>query len=114
MTLEEYFNNYYELICNGELDNLAQFYCSNSPLIEANYQQFSGMRQQFKFKLSLQGVELISKQPDLLIVRDSLRFEATIEGNEVVQVSSNVHMMTRDNDEWRIFNSAALPDNKVA
>ena len=114
MTLQEFFDSYYATVSKGDLDELKVFYTTSSPLFETNYQQFSAMRQQFDFSLSVQSIGLLSKQDDLLIARDELRFDAVIEGNEVVQVSTNIHILTRENGEWKIFNSALIPEQKVA
>lgn len=114
MTLKDYFTHYYAVISRGDLDELAEFYVPESPLFQANKQQFEMMRQQFSFELNLNDVRLLAKQETLLIVQDALTFSAEIEGQQQQKTSSNIHTLVKVGDTWRLHNSNPLPETMVA
>ncbi|WP_462173618.1 hypothetical protein [Pseudoalteromonas xiamenensis] len=113
MTLREYFDNYYSVISRGDLADLDAFYFPNSPLGETNKQQFEAMRKQFSFELKLMDVSLLAKQDELLIVRDQLVFEATIEGEARTKRSSNIHTLVKSDENWCVYSSNPLPESMV-
>ena len=113
MTLNKYFSRYYALICDGNLDELESYFCSESPLFNATKQQFETLRKQFDFKFILQDISLIAKQDDLLVVRDKVNFKAEINGQDIDKVSMNLHSFIKESGEWKLHCSTPLPEVTV-
>lgn len=113
MTLNEYFSHYYLLICDGNLDELEQYFCVDSPLFGATKQQFEALRKQYEFKFTLKDISLIAKQDDLIVVRDRLSFQADIDGNYIDKESTNLHSLVKEAGEWKIHCSTPLPQALV-
>ncbi|WP_440054574.1 hypothetical protein ACSLBF_17260 [Pseudoalteromonas sp. T1lg65] len=109
MTLREYFEEYYRILSQDDLEKLDVFFCTDSPLLQSTKQQFSAMRQQYELTLTLLEVSVLSKQDDVLIVRDGLKFciESNDKKNEYT--STNIHTFVNEDNSWKIHNSAGLP-----
>jgi len=113
MTLQEYFTSYYNTISKGNIEELDQYYHSAAPLMNAAKSQWESMRKQLDFTMTLTHVELLAKQDDLLVVRDEMKFEGEVNGESVAKHSTNVHSLTKENDEWKLFSTSNFPEAMV-
>jgi hypothetical protein len=108
MTINEYFNSYYNIISTGNLDELTDYFHISSPLLGAIQQQYEAIRKQLDMKITLESIELVSKQDDLLVIRDSILFEGH-KGDEVKRnVSGNLHIMMKDGEQWKLHTTTRL------
>jgi len=109
MTISEYFEQYYDTVCNGDLNTLDQFFHIDSPIFAGIKGQYEAIRQQLKMSITIESIELVAKQDDLLVVRDNILFEGDHEGQVTKNRSGNLHVLTRkDQGEWRMQSTAPL------
>ncbi|AZZ99955.1 nuclear transport factor 2 family protein [Pseudoalteromonas sp. R3] len=109
MTLKEFFERYYEIICSGNLDDLEPFYHTGAGVMAGAKSQFESMRKQLSFKMTLRNVELLAKRDDLLIVRDVMTIEGEKEGQALDKRSENIHSLAKEGGQWRIFSTSTFP-----
>ncbi|TMP34381.1 nuclear transport factor 2 family protein [Pseudoalteromonas rubra] len=109
MTLREFFERYYEIICSGNLDDLDAFYHAGSAVMAGAKSQFETMRKQLDFQMTLTHVELLAKRDDLLIVRDEMTIQGEKDGQNLEKRSENIHSLAKEAGQWRIFSTANFP-----
>ncbi|WP_046004725.1 nuclear transport factor 2 family protein [Pseudoalteromonas rubra] len=109
MTLKAFFERYYQIICSGNLDDLEAFYHNGSAVMIGAKAQFENMRKQFDFEMTLTKVELLSKQDDLLVVRDEMMIRGEKEGQNQEKSMQNIHSLAKEEGQWRIFSTASFP-----
>lgn len=110
MTLFDYFKSYYDIISQGQIENLDDFYCSDSPFLIPNKQRFENLRAKLEFSLQVHSIELLSQQDDLLIVRDEVDCTGEQAGQSITKRSTNLHALVKDGGEWKIHTSSILPN----
>jgi len=109
MTINEYFNQYYDVLCNGDLSNLDQFFHSDSPFLQGVKSQYEAIRKQLEMTIKLESIELVAKQDDLLVIRDKILFEGNKDGAIKKSRTGNLHVMTKKNDdEWKVQSTSPL------
>ncbi|WP_057830326.1 hypothetical protein [Colwellia sp. TT2012] len=108
MTINEYFKTYYKIISTGNLDELNDYFHTNSPFLGGIKQQYEAIRKQLDFNITLESIELVSKLDDLLVIRDRILFEGQ-KGDEVKRnFSGNLHVMIKENDSWKLQSTTCL------
>ncbi|MCF6441946.1 hypothetical protein L1077_21185 [Pseudoalteromonas luteoviolacea] len=112
MTLQDYFTRYYSIISSGNLDELAQYYHTASPMMDAAKSQWEMMRTQCEFEITLTHIELIAKQENLLVVYDQMQFAGEVNGQQVNRHSSNVHSLAKEAGVWKIFSTSIVPETE--
>ncbi|TMN87286.1 hypothetical protein CWB72_16265 [Pseudoalteromonas phenolica] len=109
MTLQEYFENYYNTINDGRIDELDHFFSGESPFLNANKRRFQGLKERCEFVLKIADIELIAQQDDLLVVRDFVDCTSSLGGQDMTKRSSNIHALVREGEDWKIHTSSILP-----
>ena len=54
MTINEYFDTYYKIISTGNLDELNDYFHTNSPFLGVVKQQYEAIRKQLDLKITLE------------------------------------------------------------
>ena len=109
MTISEYFTQYYDTVCNGDLNGLDDFFHSDSPFLAGIKSQYEMIRKQLEMSIKIESIELVAKQEDLLVVRDKILFEGNREGQITKNRSGNLFVLTRkDEGEWRVQSTSPL------
>lgn len=108
MTLNEYFNEYYNLICKGNLEELNKYFHSASPFLAATKQQYEAARQQVEMNITIESIELVSKLEDLLVIRDRILFEGTSGETVKRNYSGNLHVMIKEQENWKLQTTTCL------
>jgi len=114
MTISEFFNYYYNVVCNDDLDKLDELFHHDSPFLLNVKAQYESIRQQLEMTIEIISIELVAKQNDLLIIRDKINFRGQQGDNVMANQSQNLHVMTKkSNSEWKVHSTACLEVNGV-
>jgi hypothetical protein len=109
MTVKEFFTRYYSLISSGELESLDHLFQKNSPYLDGIKRQYESLHRQHDITASIEHIELVAKQDDLLVVRDAIKFEVSDKETTKKSHLSNLHHLTKsDNDQWKIHSTLTL------
>lgn len=113
MTVKEFFACYYSLISSGELESLDHLFQKNSPYLNGIKQQYGDLHRQHEISASIEHIELVAKQDDLLVVRDTIKFEVKNKESSKKSCLSNLHLLTKsDGEQWRIHSTLNLFANQ--
>ena len=109
MTIKEFFTKYYQVISNEDLNDLDQLFHADSPFLPSIKRQYESVRTQLEVNIDLESIELVSKQDDMLVVRDCMLFAGTKGETVNKQRSENVHVLTKKAEgEWKIHSTICL------
>lgn len=114
MTLRAFFELYYLTVSHGDVARLAQFYLPGSAAYEGVKAHYESLLAQYELQGTLEQVDLVAKQDDLLIVRAKVVFVASGDDSVSTSRSDNLHMLAQSNDgQWKIHSSVMLSVGKV-
>lgn len=109
MTIREYFNHYYHIICHGDLAQLDTLFHADSPFLTGIKSQYEMLRQQLQMHVDIELLELVAKQDDLIVIRDKILFEGCNGDNCHRNRSGNLHVLTkREDGEWKFLSTLCI------
>ncbi|MBU2977518.1 hypothetical protein [Alteromonas sp. C1M14] len=109
MTIREYFQHYYHIVCQGDLAQLDGLFHTDSPFLIAIKNQYELLRKQVTMRVDIELLELLAKQDDLIVVRDKIMVEGANGNNVHRNHSGNLHVLTKRADgEWKFLSSLCI------